>query len=509
MINLMYIVLTAMLALNVSSDVLNGFSQIQAGLQKTSENLSAKNEAQYRYLTYMYEAHPKEVGPLMQKGTEVYRRTGELYAEIEKLKVAIARQADGPDADYHNLINQDDLEASSVMMLDPITQRGKKLREQLDVYRKFVLANIDDADKRKAIENLLSTTVVHAPGTVGPTTWEQKNFENMPVIASITFLTHLQNNLRQAESEALTNVIGAIDLGQNVDRVNQMTAFVVPKSNMIMSGGRYEADIVLAAVDTTRLPRVYVGGREIPGGKYSFSATGLGTHDFSGYIELLKRDGSIDKFPFKSSYTVIEPMATISPTMMNVLYAGIDNPISISAPGVPMDAISATITSGSLTRNGNSWTARVSAIGQEAEIRVSATLEGRSTSLGSMKFRIRKLPDPLPYLAIRDGSGNVTHYKGTPRRISKAALMSAGGVGAALDDGILNITYQVVSFSTTFFDSMGNAIPENSAGASFSARQIEQFRRMKVGRSFFISNIKAKGPDGVTRDVPPMEVALN
>ena len=503
----MYIVLTAMLALNVSSDVLNGFSQVQAGLQKTSENLTSKNEAQYRYLQLLYDAHPQQVGPWMQKGSEVRKRTNDLYAEIENLKIDIARKADGRNADYRNLINQDDLEASSVMMLNPTTRRGENLRKKLDAYRTFILKHIDDPDKRKAVENLLSTSVKAQQGTIGPSSWEQANFENMPVIASITFLTHLQTNLRQAESEAMSNVINTIDMGEA--KVNQMSAYVIPRSTMIMSGGRYEADIVLAAVDTTRMPRVFVGGREIPGGKYAFNASGLGNHDFAGFIEVLKSDGSSSKYPFKFSYTVIEPMATISPTMMNVLYAGIDNPVSISAPGVPMEAISASITSGSLTRSGNGWVARVSAVGQEAEIKVSANLEGRTMALGSMKFRIRKLPDPLPYIAYKDGSGSIQHYKGTPRRLSKGALMSASGLGAALDDGILNITYQVVSFSTVFFDSMGNAIPENSAGSNFSARQTEQFRRMKVGKSFFITNIKAKGPDGITRDVPPMEVALN
>ena len=87
--------------------------------------------------------------------------------------------------------------------------------------------------------------------------------------------------------------------------------------------------------------------------------------------------------------------------------------------------------------------------------------------------------------------------------------MNASGLGAALDDGVLNISYQVVSFSTIFYDSMGNAIPENSAGGSFSPRQVEQFKRLKVGKRFFISEIKAKGPDGITRDIPPMEVVLN
>ena len=202
-------------------------------------------------------------------------------------------------------------------------------------------------------------------------------------------------------------------------------------------------------------------------------------------------------------------MATISPTMMNVLYAGINNPISISVPGVPMNAVQATMTNGTLTRNGDVWVAHPGKVGSEAVITVTAQLEGRSQNVGSMTFRVRKLPDPSPFIAMKDAQGNTVHYKGTPKRISKAALMAADGLGAAIDDDLLNVSYSVVSFSTVFFDSMGNAIPEVSNGASFSPRQKEQFKRLKPGKSFFISNVKAKGPDGVTRDISPMEVGLN
>lgn len=514
MINLMYIVLTAMLALNVSSDVLNGFSQVQAGLQRTVENMSEKNRAQFMYLEDLYRQDPDIVGPWMVRGQKVRDMSDTLFNELEQLKVMIARKADGSGANYMHLTNQDDLEASSVIMLDPISQRGKKLRLDMDRYREFILSQIEDPGKRKAVANMLSTAVTaNTSGTVGPTSWEQSNFENMPVIASITYLTHLQNNLRQAESEALSSVISTIDYGDQIPpdvvMANEMGAYVIPHSTMVMSGGRYEADIVLAAVDTTRRPRIYVGGREIPGGKYSFAASGLGDHEYSGFIEVATHDGTLQKYPFKSSYTVIEPMATISPTMMNVLYAGIDNPISISAPGVPMTAINATMTNGSLTRNGNSWTARSSSVGSEATITVSANMNGSTVNLGSMTFRVRKLPDPLAFIPLKDGSGNIIHYKGSPKRISKAALMSATGVGAALDDGILNITYQVVSFSTIVYDSMGNAIPENSAGSSFSQRQVQQFKNLKPGKRVYVTNIKAKGPDGITRDIPPIEVVLN
>lgn len=509
MINLMYIVLTAMLALNVSSDVLNGFSQVQDGLHRTNLNMSAKNDIQFKYLADLYAKNPTKAGQWYKQGEDLHKRSTELYLSIDTLKTLIARQADGPEGDFKNIRNLDDLEAASVVMLNPASMRGKKLREAVEKYRSVVATMITDSTKRGTVVDMLSTTVAPPPGTVGPYSWEQKMFENMPAIAAVTLLTKLQNDIRQAESEALTNLITNVDIGDI--RVNELNAYVIPNSNMIIRGGKYSANIVLAAIDTTMRPSIYVGGSKLnsPNGLYEFTANSVGKHEFSGYIEVIKGDGSLDRRPFSSSYTVIEPMATISPTMMNVLYAGIDNPISISVPGVPMSSINASISAGSLTRNGDSWVARVSQVGSEVEISVSAQLDGRSQSVGSMKFKVRKLPDPVAYIPLKDGSGNTVHYRGTPKRISKAQLMSASGLGASVDDGIINVSYSVVSFSTIFFDSMGNAIPEVSAGGSFSERQKEQFKRLKTGKSFFISNIKAKGPDGITRDISPMEIALN
>ncbi len=507
MINLMYIVLTAMLALNVSSDVLNGFSQVQEGLQLTSNNLTSKNEVQFRYLEQLYTKNPAKAKQWYDAGKELRTSTAALYQTIEELKTAIAKKTDGPDGDYRHIKRQDDLEAASSVMLNPISQRGAKLRGSVDAYRASVAKLITDPQKRAAVEKLLSTTVKSSGGVAQ--TWEGKMFDNMPTVAAITLLTKLQNDIRSAESEAMANLITNVDIGDV--RVNELNAYVIPRSNMIIRGGKYSANIVLAAIDTTQRPTVYVGGSKLssPSGLYEFVAGRTGTFDYSGYIEVLKPDGSLEKRPFKSSYTVIEPMATVSATMMNVLYAGINNPISISVPGVPTSSVTATMTNGSLTRSGDSWIAHPSKVGAEAVITVSAQVEGRSMTVGQTKFRVRKLPDPMPYIAIRDGSGNTVHYKGTPRRISKAALMSANGLGAAIDDDLLNVSFTVVSFSTVFYDSMGNAIPEVSAGSQFSARQKEQFKRLKPGKSFFISYIKAKGPDGITRDIPPMEVALN
>lgn len=509
MINLMYIVLTAMLALNVSSDVLNGFSLVQEGIQKTNLNMSARNEVQFRYLEDIYRRNPEKAGVWYSKGAELRESSNALYNQIESLKTAVAKAADGPEGDYRHILNNDDLEAAAVTMLNPASNRGRKLRGDVDRFRDYVSALVSDSAKRVSVKEMLSTKVTPSPGSVGPVTWEQKMFDNMPAVAAVTLLTKLQNDIRQAESEALSSLITNVDIGDV--RVNQLSAYVIPNSNMVIRGGKYSANIVLAAIDTTQRPTVYINGARLnnPDGIYEFVPGAVGTHEFSGYIEVPRGDGSLAKHPFKSSYTVIEPMATISPTMMNVLYAGIANPISISVPGVPMNAVNASMTNGTLTRNGDVWVAHPGKVGSEAVITVTAQLEGRSMNVGSMTFRVRKLPDPIAYLPVKDGSGNTVHYKGAPRRISKAALMAADGLGAAIDDDILNVTYSVVSFSTVFFDQMGNAIPEVSDGSRFSARQREQFKRLKPGKSFFISNVKAKGPDGITRDIPPMEVALN
>lgn len=334
-------------------------------------------------------------------------------------------------------------------------------------------------------------------------------FDNMPAVAAVTLLSKLQNDIRQAESEALSNLITNVDIGDV--RVNELNAYVIPNSNMVMRGGKYSANIVLAAIDTTQRPTVYVNGSKLNNDKglLEFTAGAVGSHDYSGYIEVIRGDGTMARHPFSSSYTVMEPMATISPTMMNVLYAGIDNPISISVPGVPMNAVQANMTNGNLTRKGDTWVARPGQVGTEAVISVTAQMDGRSQQVGSMTFRVRKLPDPSPFIPIKDAQGNTVSYKGFPKKISKAALMAAETLGAALDDDLLNVSYSVVSFSTVFYDSMGNAIPEVSNGNAFSPRQKEQFKRLKPGKTFFISEVKAKGPDGITRDIPPMQVALN
>ena len=208
---------------------------------------------------------------------------------------------------------------------------------------------------------------------------------------------------------------------------------------------------------------------------------------------------------FLQKYTVIPApnTATVAADMMNVLYAGFHNPVSISVPGVPANAVSATMTGGSFISKGNGrFVAVPSAVGKDVTIHVTARDKGQTRTMPPFVFHVRKLPDPTAYLAL-----GTNRFRGGA--LSKASLMGAAGIHAAIDDGLLDIPFRVLSFETVFFDNMGNAVPLASAGANFSERQREEFRRLSRNRRFYISHIKAVGPDGITRNLPAaMEVIV-
>jgi gliding motility-associated protein GldM len=153
------------------------------------------------------------------------------------------------------------------------------------------------------------------------------------------------------------------------------------------------------------------------------------------------------------------------------------------------------------------YIARPTAVGQNVTITVTSTNTGRAQQMGQFTFRVRRLPDPTPYIAMKDDSGSPVRYKGGG--LSKQQLMSVDGIGAAIDDGILDIAFKVQSFETVFFDNMGNAVPMVSEGASFSARQKDTFRKLQRNKRFYITRVNAIGPDGISRKLTTsMEVIV-
>ena len=507
MINLMYVVLMAMLALNVSTEVLNGFSIVEESLKRTTINATKENLAIYDNFAIQMKKNPQKVKQWYDKSQQVKEMSNHLYNLADELKEAIVREADGADGDVRNIRNKEDLEAANQVMLAPGRGRGQELYNAINRYRAAMLGMVNDYHQKKAIASNLTTDIPKDAQAMGKN-WQEYMFESMPTAAAVTLLSKLQNDIRYAENMVLHTLVSNIDVKDI--RVNALNAFVIPNSQTIVRGDKFSARIVMAAVDTTQQPQIFIGGKQVdlPGGLYETIAGRTGDFTLSGYIQVENGNGDLLKRDFEQKYTVVDPSATVSAELMNVLYAGYSNPLSVSVPGVPVTKVQATMTGGTLQPVGpGRYIARPTAVGQNVTITVTSTNTGRAQQMGQFTFRVRRLPDPTPYIAMKDESGSPVRYKGGG--LSKAQLMAVDGIGAAIDDGILDIAFNVQSFETVFFDNMGNAVPMVSDGAHFSARQKDTFRKLQRNKRFYISRVTAIGPDGISRKLnTSMEVIV-
>ena len=504
MINLMYVVLMAMLALNVSTEVLDGFTLIEESLRKTTQSASRENQVIYNSFDEQMAVNPAKTKEWYDKAQEVRRITDSLYIFSETLKTAIVKEADGEDGDIRSSRNKEDLEAASQVMLAPGTGKGKELYNAINSFRKKMLTLVQDSVKRQVIAENLSTSVPAKSGK----SWQEYMFESMPTAAAVTMLSKLQSDIRYAEGEVLHTLMANID--EKDIRVNSLDAFVIPNAQTIVRGNRFTANIVMAAVDTTQIPDVYIAGKkvELQNGTYNVVCSKTGDFTLAGWLEIMNNNGEQIRRNFSQKYTVIEPTATVSADLMNVLYAGYDNPISVSVPGAPLTSISAEMTGGILSQTApGKYIAKPSKIGQDAVITVFSNHSGTNQQMAQYTFKVRKLPEPTPFIDLKDEKGNPDRYRGGG--LSKSRLVAAEQIGAAVDDGILHIPFRVLSFEMVFFDNMGNAVPIASDGSRFSAQQKETVKKLSRGKRLYISRLTAIGPDGIERKLnTSMEVII-
>ena len=504
MINLMYVVLMAMLALNVSSEVLDGFSIVEESLNRTTANSSAENKALFGDFETQMKKNPEKVKQWFEKASTVKQMSDSLYNMAQELKQAIAREADGKNADLSNIQHKEDLEAANQVMLAPGKGKGKALFDAINNFREHILTMITDGHQKKIISSNLSTELPKDAHAMGKN-WQEYMFEDMPVAAAVTLLSKLQSDVRYAEGEVLHTLVSNIDVKDI--RVNKLDAFVIPEKTTLYPGETFTANIVMAAVDTTMQPEIFVNGTKINtrSGKYSFTAGGVGEHQFGGYLLTQNAAGEVMRRDFTQKYSVIPAPsgATVAADLMNVLYAGYQNPMSVSVPGVPQNAVSVSMSGGTLSPRGDGhYIAVPGAVGKDVTFTVSANDKGKSRQMAQVTFKVRKLPDPTPYINL-----GTDRFKGGG--LQKASLMGLTQLNAAIDDGLLDIPFRVVSFEAVFFDNMGNAVPMASEGAQFSARQKDAFRKLSRNRRFYISHVTAVGPDGLTRKLPTaMEIVV-
>lgn len=227
-----------------------------------------------------------------------------LYNFAQQLKEAIVREADGKDGDVKNIENKENLEAANQVMLAPGTGNGKALYDAINAYRTKILSMVTDEQQKKIISSNLSTELPKNAMTMGKN-WQEYMFEDMPVAAAVTLLSKLQSDIRYAEGEVLHTLVANVDVKDI--RVNKLDAFVIPEKTTLYPGEQFVSQIVMAAVDTTMQPEIYINGTRVntTNGRYSFSAGGVGEHQFSGYLITRNAAGEELRRDFTQKYSVI------------------------------------------------------------------------------------------------------------------------------------------------------------------------------------------------------------
>ncbi len=541
MIGMMYLVLTALLALNVSKEAVEAFKLIDESLNKTIANFNVKNNLTYEEFDRAAAENPVKAGPWRNQAYDVKERSKEVFDLIQELKLEIVREAEKGHAEEvieGNIIHTREIEKiddnntpSEILIGSDNNGKAYALKAAIEEYRAFLIETLDGKGPTAAesIESSLNTEdFKEKDGKVS--TWEYHNFHTLPLVAVVAVLSKMQNDVKNAEAETINFLFSMIDVGSF--KFNKLVPTVISKTNYVQQGSEYSAEVFIAATDTTQKPNILVGEidstlvdgvwqytmksanpEKIPidsrgRGIYTVSPSSLGDKEWGGLIQLISpMDGSMVSYPFQAEYQVAPPTVVVSPTAMNILYIGLDNPIDISVPGVTPDNIRASISNGSLSkgrvRYGNrtypgSWVAKPRIGSNQTQITVTSVKEdGTMQRHGTITFRVRKPPPPIAKIAGKK-SGN----------ISLPELTSQIGLAAEVEDFEFDIKYQVTSFKVGVI-SRGLLSEEASSSYRLTDAQKGLLAQLRRGNMVQFTEIRAVGPTGETLELPAIVLKIN
>lgn len=523
MIGLMYLFLTALMALNVSKDVLNSFVQVSNSLEQTIANYKSKNEKVYNEFEKQYMQNPEKVKEWKDKADKVKEGAKLLDDLLESHKLGLLDYAEGPETlalidgkVVPNLLEAKDnidLGAEYFIGGNVGTSKARELRNSLNHYMEELLSVLPEEEQelRHSIEATLETHDHPATDNDEAHSWESYTFAHIPLIADFVAITTIQTNVKNTETDVINYLLTQISAGDF--KVNKMAATVIANSNYVMKGSDYTADVFVAAYDSTQDPEIFIGtfkkmpdgSYDIPAGsekltiengkgKFNSNSRSIGNKKWGGVIVLNKPDGGKSYFPFEREYQVAEPNLVISPTKMNVFYYGIDNPVDISVPGIPADKIKPSVTGGGATikKGRTGYVVKPTKTSGKVNIKVSAEIDGKVKSMGSMPFRIKTIPEPKAKVLGR--STGV---------MSKAMITNAPGVVAELEDFVFELKFRITKFTLT--TTKGGYTKEIVAkGNKFTKQQKDILKGLKNGSKIIIEDIEAVGPDGRTKSLSPI-----
>lgn len=495
MINIMYLVLTALLALNVSSEILNAFKTVNRSLENSNTTVNNSTATIMASLKdKLSKAETAERAAIWYpKADSVVMISKTVFDYINGLKNKILTLAGGKPGDPTVSFKEDNLDIVTKMMVKE--GEGKKLLAMLTKYKTDILGIHPDI--KAEFEKSLNIDLTNFPGKDKKTrAWEVAYFNMVPTVAGLTILSKFQNDVKTAENKVvafLHNKVGTVEV-----IFDTYTAIVGQNSNYLMPGQEIEIKAGVGAFSKAAKPTISIGGTVYPIGDegyalYKGQAGGVGSRSIPVKISYFNQTtGKEEVKEVNVEYTVGSANASIALDKMNVLYIGVDNPVTIAASGGGDDKVNASITNGSLSRVGaGKYIARVNSVNDNTIISVS--VDGKVA--GTAQFRVRTIPQAQAYVGGQPSGASP----------SAGAFKAQGGVGAGIKDFPFELSYDVVGFTFTVDTDDGDLVSVPSNGAAFSgAVRTAVNQHVSAGKTVTIDNIRVKGPDGRTTTAPSL-----
>ena len=508
MINLMYLVFIAMMALNMGKEVLSAFGLMNEKLQTANERYQLTNEAAFAELERKEQEKPEDYKEALEKARQVRELSNEYYAYLSSLKEEVMSQASNK-TDYQVMDKSDFLD-EKFFKTDGLKPEGQKFLDEINKYRTQLVSLLGAKDEalKKIIEERFSTgennKVKDREGnTVG---WVQYNYEGFPYIASVTKFSQLQSDIRQTEQDFYKAMLG--EKMKEELSMKHYTTLLEQSRGAYYANQQFDGAIVLGRKDNSTKPKrveLTLDGRklsesevEVVEGKIKLKVnTGnVGEHKIAGTL-YYEQDGQETPVEVAQSFTTIPRPneAVISADKMNVVYRGVVNPMTISMPGVPDNQVTASAP-GLSRKSGPNYIMKPNAGSAEVTINVTGTIEGQKFS-SSKKFRIKDIPKPEG--AILRTTGAV--------KLANANIL-AGELSVAFNDFDFDLSTKVNSFRILVPGQPSVVVQGSRVSASPAAAAA--VNRAKKGDIIQISEIRysVSGYSGTPKPATPISIEV-
>lgn len=484
MINLMYLIFIAMLALNMSKEVLSAFGLMNEKLTESNKSATERNKAFMAGLEQKVEEQPAKYKPLKAAADQIDQLANNFNSYIEDLKGQMTAKLDDPQ-DYE-VMDKGDFLDNNFFIGDKLKPDGEAFLNQIATFRdgvsEILKANPDLVSLAADVQQKFNTEPVknRDGNTID---WLDYHYKGFPLVASLTKMTQLQADIKNTQSEVLSSMLaGKLKVEASL---TNFEAIVVPDKTAFFSGEQFTGKIILGKKDNTlKADKVIINGQELDESSMQagqtilkFPAGAVGERKIVGEFQFKEGD-SIITIPVNDTYAVVPKpnSATISADKMNVVYRGVSNPMTISFAGVTDNNVSASAPGLSKASGVGKYVMNPGA-GREVSINVSGTLPDGTKVSDRATFRIKDIPAPTGTIRGEDGSVQMQRNS-----------LEISTVGAKLDDFDFDLPLSISGFK---FKVPGQPTI-NVSGNKINARAQSALRKAKRGDVIQIIDIQAR-----------------